>query len=138
MVERLFGLRRRRAIELMHLFGGYQAGRTFLLDRLRLLATLKQLQNDPAFAVEVRRQERLGDVLDRLRNEYAGTQVRIPVPPDVLSRKVPELSPGIDLQRGRLQIEFAGAEDLLAKLYELARAAANDFERFRQTVQLSG
>jgi hypothetical protein len=29
VIERLFGLRRRRAIELLHRFGGYQAGRTF-------------------------------------------------------------------------------------------------------------
>ena len=29
IIERLFGLRRRRAIELLHRFGGYQAGRTF-------------------------------------------------------------------------------------------------------------
>src|SRR5689334_12786005 len=32
IVERVFGLRRRRAIELLHRFGGYQAGRT-LPDR---------------------------------------------------------------------------------------------------------
>ena len=36
-IERLFGLRRRRAIELMHRFGGYQAGRTFLIDRHLLI-----------------------------------------------------------------------------------------------------
>jgi len=33
IIERLFGLRRRQAIELLHRFGGYQAGRTFLVDR---------------------------------------------------------------------------------------------------------
>ena len=27
VIERVFGLRRRRAIELLHRFGGYQAGR---------------------------------------------------------------------------------------------------------------
>ena len=31
MIERIFGLKRRRAIELLHQFGGYQAGRTFLV-----------------------------------------------------------------------------------------------------------
>ena len=36
-IERLFGLRRRRAIELLHHFGGYQAGRTFLIDRRSLI-----------------------------------------------------------------------------------------------------
>jgi hypothetical protein len=32
--ERVFGVRRRRAIQLLHHFGGFQAGRTFLVDRL--------------------------------------------------------------------------------------------------------
>jgi hypothetical protein len=40
VIEELFGLRRRRAIVLMHQLGGYQAGRTFLVDRLRLLGRL--------------------------------------------------------------------------------------------------
>lgn len=39
-IERIFGLKRRRAIELMHQFGGYQTGRTFLLERARLLEAL--------------------------------------------------------------------------------------------------
>jgi hypothetical protein len=34
MCEQIFGVRRRRAIELMHCFGGYQAGNTVLLDRM--------------------------------------------------------------------------------------------------------
>jgi hypothetical protein len=43
IVERLFGLRRRRAIELLHRFGGYQAGRTFLIDRKILIEQLQRL-----------------------------------------------------------------------------------------------
>jgi allophanate hydrolase subunit 1 len=39
--EQEFGLRRRRAIELMHGFGGYQAGRTFLGSLQELLKTPK-------------------------------------------------------------------------------------------------
>jgi hypothetical protein len=37
MVEQLFRLKRRRSIELMHQLGGFQSGRTFLIDRLQLL-----------------------------------------------------------------------------------------------------
>lgn len=33
IVEHLFGLQRRQAIELLHRFGGYRAGWTFLVDR---------------------------------------------------------------------------------------------------------
>jgi hypothetical protein len=71
------------------------------------------------------------DAIDQLRRHQAAARVRIPVEPGVSRRKLDELSAGIALEAGRLHIEFAGAEDLLAKLYELAQAASNDFDRFR-------
>ena len=55
----------------------------------------------------------------------------IPVDPEVLSRKIADLSAGVALEAGHLHITFAGAEDLLFKLYELSQAASNDFDRFR-------
>jgi hypothetical protein len=54
--------------------------------------------------------------------------VRIPVPPDLL---LSSLSPGVALEAGHLHIAFTGTEDLLGKLFELAQAASNDFDRFR-------
>src|ERR1017187_9399164 len=60
-IERIFGLKRRRAIELLHQFGGYQAGRTFLLDRARLLEALHSLESREDYSVEKRRRERLRD-----------------------------------------------------------------------------
>ena len=32
--ERIFGVRRRRAIQLMHYFGGFQSSQAYLIDRL--------------------------------------------------------------------------------------------------------
>jgi hypothetical protein len=54
-IERILGLKRRRAIELMHQFGGYQAGRTFLLDRARLLGALQSLESKDDYTTEKRR-----------------------------------------------------------------------------------
>jgi len=54
-IERLFGLRRRRAIQLMHEFGGYQAGRTFLIDRKKFLDQLRRLTEGEGWQVENRR-----------------------------------------------------------------------------------
>ena len=135
VIERLFGLRRRRAIELLHRFGGYQAGRTFLVDRRLLIEHLRRLAAGEEFQVERRRKERLDDAVDQLRRHQAAARVRIPVEPGVSRRKLDELSAGIALEAGRLHIEFAGAEDLLAKLYELAQAASNDFDRFRAAAE---
>ena len=61
--ERLFRLRRRRAIDLIRCFGGYQAGRTFLVDRSKLVAQLEQIRDSPDYKMEWRRKERLADRL---------------------------------------------------------------------------
>ncbi len=134
-IERLFRLRRRRAIELMHGFGGYQAGRTFLIDRRQLIERLRGLAEGQDFLAEARRKERLAEKIDQMRRQHAGASVRIAVAPDAWSRKMEGLAPGVELQPGHLHVQFAGAEDLLAKLFELSQAAANDFDRFRETAE---
>jgi len=135
IVERLFGLRRRQAIALLHRFGGYQAGRTFLVDRRVLIECLRRLADGEEFQRESRRKERLEQAVDRLRRDQTAVRVKIPVPPDVFSRKLADLSPGVALEAGHLHIAFSGTEDLLGKLFELSQAASNDFERFRAAAE---
>ena len=131
IIERVFGLRRRQAIELLHRFGGYQAGRTFLVDRRLLIEHLRRLAEGEEFQRESQRQQRLDKTIDQLRRQQTAARVRIPVQPDVFSRKLASLSPGVALEAGHLHIAFTGTEDLLGKLFELAQAASNDFDRFR-------
>jgi hypothetical protein len=100
IIERLFGVRRRQAIELLHRFGGYQTGRTFLIDRRLLIEHLRRLADGEELQRESRRRERLGQTLDHLRRQQTAAHVKIPVPPDVLSRKVAGLSPGVALEAG--------------------------------------
>jgi hypothetical protein len=133
IIERLFGLRRRQAIELLHRFGGYQAGRTFLVDRRLLIEHLRRLADGEEFQRETRRQERLDQAVDQLRRQQTAARVRIPVSPDVFGRKLADLPPGVALEAGHLHIAFSGTEDLLSKLFELSQAASNDFDRFRAT-----
>jgi hypothetical protein len=135
IIERLFGLRRRRAIELLHRFGGYKAGRTFLVDRHLLIEHLRRLADGKEFQQERQRKERLGHTVDQLRRHQTAARVKISVQPDVFSRKLAELSAGVALGPGHLHIEFSGTEDLLSKLYELSQAASNDFDRFRAAAE---
>src|ERR1039458_733211 len=93
-IEHLFGLRRRRAIELMHQFGGYQAGRTFLVDRARLLEALQSLESQEDYAVEKRRRERLQDVVEASREHMISTRVRIPVRAAAARASLDRLGPG--------------------------------------------
>src|SRR5579862_8857378 len=72
--ERLFRLRRRRAIDLLRLFGGYQAGRTFLIDRPKLVVKLEEIRDSPDFKMEWQRKERLGERLEAMRRLQAGAR----------------------------------------------------------------
>jgi hypothetical protein len=130
MIERIFGVSRRRAIQLMHRFGGFLAGRTFLIDRLDLVSKLHSIESGAEFVEEESRRERLGARMEKVRRARAGSCVRIPVTPDVLSSRIARLRTGITLNAGRLVIDFDSTEDLLLKLVELSQAAANDFDAF--------
>jgi hypothetical protein len=130
--ERLFRLRRRRAIDLIRYFGGYQSGRTFLLDRPRLIAQLEQIRDSPDFKMEWHRKERLAERLDAMRRLQAGAHVAIPIEPEILSLRLPGLPEGVTLSNGQLQIQFQSSEELLSKLFALAQAIANDYETFEK------
>ena len=130
--ERLFRLRRRRAIDLIRGFGGYQAGRTFLLDRPKLIAQLEHIRDSPDFKMEWRRKERLAERLEAIRRLQTGARVAIAVEPETLSRRLPDLPPGVGLSPGELHIQFQSSEELLSKLFALAQAIANDYEAFEK------
>jgi hypothetical protein len=133
--EKLFGIRRRRAIQLLHYFGGYQAGRTFLVDRLALIGQLEPLRAGAEFVMEQRRRQRLSEALEKFRRYRAAARVAIPVEPGTQDRLLSGLPAGIELRQGTLRVEFGKAEDLLAKLFELSKVAANDFEAFRKAAE---
>ncbi len=135
-VETLFDLRRRRAIELMHSFDGYQAGHAFLLDRIRLIERLRQMLETPEFYREQHRKQRLAETLEKLRRHRVAAAVSLSVPAEALGRKIADLPADVSLSPGQLLVEFQSAEELLGKLFELAQAAANDYQRFQQVVNM--
>lgn len=136
--ERLFRLRRRRAIDLIRGFGGYQAGRTFLVDRPKLVAQLEQIRDSPDFKMEWQRKERLAERLESMRRLQAGARVAIPVEPQILSQRLPDLPAGVGLSPGALHIRFQSPEELLSKLFALAQAIANDYEEFEKRTSGEG
>ena len=135
MFERLFHVGWRRAIDLMHTFGAYQTGQALLIDRTVLLRQLEALEAGTEYALEASRKQRLLDSLERVRKYRAAAAVRIAVEDPVAERSLTRLPAGICLQTDSLRLDFHGAEDLLCKLYELARAVADDFEAFKEMVE---
>jgi hypothetical protein len=137
LFERLFHVRRRRAIELMHFFGGYQTGQSLLIERSGLLRQLEALEAGTEFAIEQGRKQRLLESLEKVRKHRAAAVVHIPVEDPLVARSVASLPAGVGLQVGSLHIDFSGMEDLLGKLFELSRALADDFEGFKSLVESS-
>ena len=131
-IQRLFGFQRRRAIQFMHELDGYQAGHSFLVDRMRLIAQLEVLQNGDAFHQESRRRVRLEETVERTRRHAVAARVKIPVEPAVLDMRISSLPAGILLEPGSLRVEFRNPQELLQKLFALSQAMANDFEQFER------
>jgi hypothetical protein len=133
--EILFGVRRRRAIELMQRFGGYRTGNTIVLDRADLIRSLERLQGSPEAAWERRRKQRLAERLDGLRRLRSAATVTLPVSRDEPVRRCAKLPEGVVLEQQRLAVSFRTAEELFARLYELAQSALYDFDAFRTRIE---
>ena len=131
--ERLFGIRRRRAIDLMQGIGGFQCGRTHIVKREDVLVWLQQVQDGSEFESEHRRKQRVATQLDELHRHSGGRHIRIPVLAHAPS--VPELPNGIALRPGEMSVSFTTTEDLLARLYAFAAAAAENFDAFTAMIE---
>jgi hypothetical protein len=130
--ERIFHVRRRRAIQLMHHFGGYQVGKTFLVERHALMDSLAEVRDGAEFRGESQRKERLAKLLDELRKHRKAAAISIAVNDDSFSRTMVNLPDGVSFAPGALEVRFGSTEELLSKLFALAQAIANDFEAFER------
>jgi hypothetical protein len=134
MLEKLLGVHRRTAIRLMRRFGGYQSGKSFLIERSALLRQLCEIVSSGDYALETGRRERLEAELGRARRDLSARRIVIPVARDLAERQIEGLPETIRLSTGRLEIVCCDAQDLLRQLMELAQAIANDFERFETVI----
>ena len=83
---------------------------------------------------ETARRERLSATIEKIQRTRKGEAVRIPVSPDVFDSRMQSLGPDVQLRPGKLEIEFAGPEDLLTKLFGLSQALANDYANFERAI----
>ena len=126
-IERLFGLRRRQAITLLHSLGGYQLGRTFLVDRQAAIAFLEQkLAGEEWKGVQEQRQ-RVAEFLGQARLASTLPSITIPLETKLSEITLFDLPSGIHLRPGSLSVTFQNATDLVEKLFTLSQAFANDF-----------
>ena len=129
-VERIFGVRERRARQIMGGLPCLQIGNAVGVSRPALIERLEATKVGDRFQWEIARRTRVAVSLETLRNNFAARQVQVPAPADARDRLFDNMAPEIEVRPGELRICFAGAEDLAAKLFELSQAMANDWDRF--------
>ena len=122
-VEALFGLKRRQAINLMHAIGAVRVSREIAVPQRDLVSWIEQRIADPAGPHEIQRRERvIGRIVD-LKAETAARSVKIVLPE---APPAPGMPPGVSLQPGLLTVSFGNEQQLLERLFHLARMLATD------------
>jgi hypothetical protein len=134
-VQKLFGVRERRARQLMAGLPCLQIGNAVAVERQALVERLQNTAESARFQWEVSRRARVSETLETVRKHLAARRQRVPAAADVRDRMVGDLAPGIELRPHELRISFEGAEDLAAKLFELSQAMANDWQVFQKLVE---
>lgn len=133
-VESLFDVSPRQALRILSALGCYAAGKSLLIERKDLIAKLEALAASDGVRIERGRHERVGEYLQRYRHEQSLRNKKIAVLPEALTSRITSLPEGVSLAPGKLEIEFASAEDLLQKLFALAQAISYDYAAFESVI----
>ena len=56
------------------------------------------------------------------------------LPVETLDAKLASLPEGVSVSRDRIEVRFGGAKEAVERLYALAYALVNDYERFEELV----
>ena len=129
-IEQLFGVSRARAATLMQTFGAEMTGYQRTLPRTKLLRQLRKHRARGAFRGEVERRDRLVAELRKARV----TGIRVTLPAETLDAKLASLPEGVSVSRDRIEVRFSGAQEAVARLFALAQALTNDYDRFETLV----
>ena len=129
-VERLFGVSRARAAQLMRTFGAARVGASRVLRRTALLRQLRTYRQRAAFRGEEARRTRLVAALRQARL----TGIRVAVPREAREGRLASLPEGVKVARDRIEVRFSGAQEAVERLYALAQVLSNDYDRFETLV----
>ena len=130
-LERLFGVSKVRATQLMTTFGAGRTGPLLTLPRATLLRQLRRHRTGAAFRHEATRRETVVTAIRRARL----TRIRVAVPVEALEARLAGLPAGVSVAPGRIEVRFSSAKDAVGRLFALAQALTNDYEQFEALVE---
>lgn len=129
-IEQLLVVGRAHAATLMGTFGAGRTGNVRTLPKTQLLKQLRARRKGAVFSGEVERRERMMASLRQAR--LSGIRVRMPAA--VMSAKLSGLPDGVTVEPGRIEVRFTDAREAVGRLFALAQALTNDYERFEMVV----
>lgn len=140
-LESLLGVGRRRAQQLLARIPCQRVGATVLAGRADVIAHLRSIAAGDDAHFEHRRQQRLWDQLEPVRQEWTGqppllvevsqSQVR-----RIETHDFAALPEGVDLAPGSITVRFQDPDEALQKLMSLAMAIAQNRAAFEERVAL--
>jgi hypothetical protein len=135
-LERLLGLGRRRAQQILAPCVRLHVGPNGLAEREELIARLRKLASGESVYYERRRRERLAHMLRSL-DETAKQQPRMLVeaPAKIVNQELAQLPEGVTLGPGEITVRFGTPVEALEKLLAIAMAAGGDLDGFERMVR---
>lgn len=131
-LEELLKIHRRTAIRLMHQLGGEQAGKTFLVDRERLIRELEAFLPSASSGYPPR-------VSSQVRRLHADAeQFRFPDVRILEQRTADRLPPTIQVTPGTVIVKASSLRDLYAQLWILLETCKEDWHALEQRLKGSG
>jgi hypothetical protein len=133
MLEQALGIGRRRAQQILGPCVSRQIGKSGLARREAVLDHLRRLATGEEAHYERRRQRRLGEHLEKLREDLLRRpRVLVEAPAAILGQRFEGLPEGVAVVPGQITVRFESATEALEKLLALAMAIGNDRERFER------
>jgi hypothetical protein len=135
-VERLLGVGRRRAQQILQPCVTQQIGASGVADREKLIARLRNLAHGESAYYERQRRRQLAESLEKLRQAWLEQpRVVVEAPESIVKQEFDDLPPGVRLGPGSITVEFRNVQEGLEKLLALAMAIGNDFGRFERVTR---
>jgi hypothetical protein len=130
-IQEMLGVKPRRAQQIVASCVSRVVGTSALIDRDSFVLVLKRWQSGEAGSYEQKRRRRVARIIHQLSSQKAALPV-LPVeaPTRVVNQIFDNLPPGIQLEKGRITIQFTDSKEALEKLLALAMAIGNEYERF--------
>jgi hypothetical protein len=134
-LERILGVGRRRAQQILEPCVRQRAGSNGVAEREELIAHLNALASGETVYYENRRRRRLGKAIARLDQEWKERpKVLVEAPAAIVNQELANLPAGVSLRPGEITVRFTTAEEALRKLLALAMAMGNDIDGFERMV----